>query len=101
VVRGQHEDVGAVPDIITHAETGLLCPPGDPAALADALRAVVSDPALRGRLGRAAQSFHREHLDAPAFVQRLKSIWREAAGTTAASSSVGATRPARQSGEAA
>lgn len=76
--------VGAVPDIIISGETGLLCPPGDPEALADSLRAVVSDPALRRRLGRAAQAFHREHLDAPTFVHRLKSVWAEANGAPAA-----------------
>jgi glycosyltransferase involved in cell wall biosynthesis len=70
--------VGAVPDIIVSGETGLLCPPGDPLSLAEALRTVVSDPGLRKRLGRAAQAFHRERLDAPAFVQRLKSVWAEA-----------------------
>jgi glycosyltransferase involved in cell wall biosynthesis len=79
--------VGAVPDIIIPGETGLLCPPGDPAALAETLRIVISDPSLRKRLGRAAQGFHRAHLDAPAFVRRLKSIWQEAAGTRAASCS--------------
>lgn len=72
--------VGAVPDIIVSGETGLLCPPGDAEALAEGLRAVVSDPALRKKLGHAAQTFHREHLDAPAFVRRLKSIWAEATG---------------------
>jgi len=67
--------VGAVPDIIVPGETGLLCPPGDASALAEHLRAVISDPMLRKRLGQAAQTFHREHLDAPALVHRLKSIW--------------------------
>lgn len=76
--------VGAVPDIIVSGETGLLCPPGDAQALAEGLRAVVSDPALRKRLGRAAQAFHREHLDAPAFVHRLKSVWAAARGAPVA-----------------
>lgn len=76
--------VGAVPEIIVPGETGLLCPPGDPTALAEALHRVISDPGLRRRLGRSAQSFHREHLDVPAFVHRMKSIWEQAARTPAA-----------------
>jgi glycosyltransferase involved in cell wall biosynthesis len=78
--------VGAVPDIIVQGESGLLCPPGDPEALAEALRAVIADPALRRKLGRAAQNFHREHLDVPAFMRRLKSIWAAAARPPAAPS---------------
>lgn len=70
--------VGAVPDIIIPGQTGVLCPPGDPDALAQALRTVITDPALRRRLGRAARDFHREHLEAEAFVRRLKSIWKAA-----------------------
>lgn len=85
--------VGAVPDIIISGETGLLCPSGDPEALAEGLRAVIADPALRKRLGQAAQAFHREHLDAPAFVRRLKSIWTEAAAAPVAQRSVAAGEP--------
>ena len=90
--------VGAVPDIVVPGDTGLLCPPGDPAALADALARVIYDPALRSRLGSAAERFHREHLDAPAFVQLRKAIWREAAsapaGSYPAADARAASRPA-------
>lgn len=70
--------VGAVPDIIVPGETGLLCPAGDAAALAESLRILIYDPSLRQSLGRAARGFHRKHLDAPPFVTRLKAIWGEA-----------------------
>jgi glycosyltransferase involved in cell wall biosynthesis len=81
--------VGAVPDIIVSGETGLLCPPGDSEALAEGLRAVIADAALRERLGRAARAIHREHLDAPAFVHRLKSVWAGAAAAPVAQACVG------------
>jgi glycosyltransferase involved in cell wall biosynthesis len=44
-------DVGDLPAAVRHDVTGLLVPPERPAALADALAAVLSDPALADRLG--------------------------------------------------
>ncbi|QDT15544.1 glycosyltransferase [Alienimonas californiensis] len=43
--------VGGVPDMIRPGETGLLAPPEDVPALADTLAALLSDDALRTRLG--------------------------------------------------
>ena len=52
-------DVGGVTEAIGHGENGtrpgLLVPPGDPAALAAALRAWLSDAGLRARLRGAAR----------------------------------------------
>ena len=45
-------DVGDLSAAVRHGETGLVVPPEDPAALADALERVVADPALAERLGR-------------------------------------------------
>jgi len=47
--------VGGVPQVVTDGVDGLIVPPGDPVALADALERVVSDPGLRARLGSAAK----------------------------------------------
>ena len=46
--------VGGIPDLVTDGESGLLVPPGDAAALADALVRVLSDRELAERLGAAA-----------------------------------------------
>jgi glycosyltransferase involved in cell wall biosynthesis/peptidoglycan/xylan/chitin deacetylase (PgdA/CDA1 family) len=48
--------VGGVPELITSGENGLLVPPRDPAALADAILSVLADPARAiefGQRGRA------------------------------------------------
>ncbi len=46
---------GGVPELIEDGADGLLVPPGDAAALADAMRAVMSDGDLRARMGTAAR----------------------------------------------
>ena len=54
-VVNTHLDSG-VPEVSLHGVTGLTVPPGDPVALASALRALLEDPPLRARLGAAGQS---------------------------------------------
>jgi glycosyltransferase involved in cell wall biosynthesis len=48
--------VSAIPELIAHGTTGLLVPPSDPAALADALARLIAAPALRHQLGRQARA---------------------------------------------
>jgi glycosyltransferase involved in cell wall biosynthesis len=52
-------EVGGVSEALGHAtdgtRPGMLVPPGDPAALGEALRAWLGDAGLRGRLRRAAR----------------------------------------------
>ena len=45
---------GGIPDVVEHGVNGLLVPPGDPRALADAVRSLVRDQSLRGRLQAGA-----------------------------------------------
>jgi glycosyltransferase involved in cell wall biosynthesis len=47
-------DIGGLKDVVVDGETGYLVAPGDPGALREALRSLISDPALRERMGRAA-----------------------------------------------
>jgi glycosyltransferase involved in cell wall biosynthesis len=65
--------VGGVPELVSDAETGILVPPRDPAALARALGALAADADLRERMGEAGRrraerefslaGFHRAHLE--------------------------------------
>jgi glycosyltransferase involved in cell wall biosynthesis len=48
-------NVGGVPEVVRDGENGLLVPPNDVAALAAALRAVLTDDDLRARLAAGAQ----------------------------------------------
>jgi len=47
--------VGGLPEVVKHGETGLLVPPHDPSALAEALLTLLSDRDLCRRLGRKAR----------------------------------------------
>ena len=47
--------VGGLLDLVKHEETGLLVPPRNPPALREAIDRLLSDTALRERLGKAAR----------------------------------------------
>jgi glycosyltransferase involved in cell wall biosynthesis len=74
--------VGAVEDIVTNEETGLLVPAGDVDALASALTRLVADPALRRRLGAAGLAVHRARLDLVPFADTIQRVWTDAALTS-------------------
>jgi glycosyltransferase involved in cell wall biosynthesis len=50
-------DAPGLRDSVVHGETGLLVPHGDVPRLADAIRLITRDPALRERLGRGGRRF--------------------------------------------
>jgi colanic acid biosynthesis glycosyl transferase WcaI len=51
---------------------GLIVPPEDPAALAQAVCTLAADPALRERLGAAGYLYAQTHLDRDAVLQRFE-----------------------------
>jgi glycosyltransferase involved in cell wall biosynthesis len=69
--------LGALRELITHEVTGLLVPPGDGAALAEATKRALADPAARG-WGEAAQAHARTAFAPAAHVQGLVRIYEEA-----------------------
>ena len=48
--------VGGIPEVVAAGTTGLLVPPDDPAALADAMNALLREPGRADEFGRAGRS---------------------------------------------
>lgn len=71
---------GGIVDVVEHGRSGLLVEPGDSRALAEALRALVADPALRSALGARAREVARTRFDAEDGVDRYRSLFSEVAG---------------------
>jgi len=55
--------VGGVPELVRAGETGLLVPSEDAGALAQAMQALVDDPARRQAMGAAARQHAVAHFD--------------------------------------
>lgn len=67
-------DVGAIREIVLDQHTGLLIAVGDADGLEAALRRLITDPALRARLGASAQDLVREHFDAGVNANRIAGV---------------------------
>jgi len=72
--------VGGIPELVVDGETGLLVPPGDPDALADALGKLITDPELRQRLGAAGRARAEACFDLPRFRQAHIRLYEELLG---------------------
>ncbi len=75
-------NISGVPELLVDGENGLVVPPEDPQSLADALERAIRDPALRHRLGQAAETRVREHFDHHSGIHQLtrlfESEWQKA-----------------------
>lgn len=68
-------DNGAQGEYLTDGREALLVPPGDSGALADALRRLATDPALRQTMGHAARERFERQLSWPRFAGALEDIY--------------------------
>src|SRR5215218_4873486 len=71
--------VGGIPDVLADGTEGMLVPPGDAAALAGAVTALVGDPARARELGRAAKERVGE-LGPDTIAKRLDLVYQEVIG---------------------
>lgn len=69
--------VGGTPEVVADGETGLLVPSRDPGALAEAIRRLLADPELRGRMGDAGHRRAAERFSADAMFRRVLELYDE------------------------
>ncbi len=69
----------AIPEVIVHGETGLLVPPADPTAIADALRVLLNDKPLRMHLGLVGADRLETHFSATQMVDKTLALYRKLA----------------------
>ena len=69
--------IGGTTEAITSGETGLLVPPADPAALAQSIRTLLSDPALAANLSAAGYAHVRDSFSAARMVQQVTGVYTE------------------------
>ena len=67
--------VGGVPDLVQHDVTGWLVPPGDPEALAGAIRRLVVAPTIRARLAAAARPLALDRHGARGLIRRVEELY--------------------------
>jgi glycosyltransferase involved in cell wall biosynthesis len=67
--------VGGIPDIVEHGVTGLLVPPGDRHALADAILTLLIDPGKAEAFGRAGRVIAHYRFSLDGHVDRTLELW--------------------------
>jgi rhamnosyl/mannosyltransferase len=67
-----------VPEVNRHGVSGLIVPPADPAALAEAIQELMSDEARRRELGEAGRRRAREFYRAERMAADVAAVYREA-----------------------
>ncbi|MBI3088128.1 MAG: glycosyltransferase [Candidatus Omnitrophica bacterium] len=69
--------VGGIPDLIADGASGILVEPGSVEQLADAIRRLHDQPALRSRLGEAARQAVGGRFDARTMVEQIIRLYHE------------------------
>ena len=69
--------VGGNTEVVVDGKTGVLIPPADPAAIADAIAALLRDPDRAAGLGAAAREFVTRRFGARARVAELEQLYEE------------------------
>ena len=70
--------VGGIPEVIVSGDNGLLVPPCDEAALADAIERVLQSPEVGERIGARGRCTVQQHFTEAAYLRSLEAIYTEA-----------------------
>ena len=67
--------VGGVPEVVIGGQTGLLVPPDEPAAFAEALLGLLDDPQRAARLGQAGRRHVYPRYDSSRLIDDVRSLY--------------------------
>lgn len=73
-------EVGGLPEAVGFGKAGLIVPPNDPHALAEAIACAWHDPELRQRLGAAGRARVEQEIGWPIISQRHLALYRDLIG---------------------
>jgi starch synthase len=65
-----------MPELVADGETGLLVPPRDPAALAEAVLRLYADPSWRSAIARAGRKRVEAHFSLAAKIDATERLYR-------------------------
>jgi glycosyltransferase involved in cell wall biosynthesis len=68
-------DVGGVAEVLDHGAVGLMVPPSDPAALAQAIGECLDDPQRARRRASAAQAFAEQNYGMETMIRRWEKVY--------------------------
>ena len=69
--------IGGLEEIIENEKTGLLVPPGDAAALAEAIRTLADNPEMRRKMGEAGRQRVAERFSIESTIRRTEELYLE------------------------
>jgi len=73
-------DTGGLPEIVHHRKSGLIVPPKNPDALADAIIELANDPARRKEMGQHGKQFVFQAFDPSRLTDQVENVYRAVTG---------------------
>lgn len=73
-------EVGGLPEVVLHGETGLLAPPANAAALAKSIVWMLEHPGATGEMAKKGEKAVREKFNATVMARRTEELYRRVAG---------------------
>lgn len=68
---------GVIRKVVEEAQAGIFVPPGDAAALAEALRTLADQPDQRRAMGQNGRAYIEKHFDRSVLAEKLESLFQE------------------------
>jgi glycosyltransferase involved in cell wall biosynthesis len=69
--------VGGIPELVDHKKTGILIPPGDPEALADAVIFLLDNPAIAANMGSAGYERVQQEFSIQTLVAKTEAVYEQ------------------------